>query len=120
MPGRDTAHFGAQAFLPARGPQSCTCEQVEHIGVVFPAPWPLANAGVAANRNKIMMTACFIMACLAHVPALKSGLGAPLDLDRHVAETREICQTFFVEARRSRLVGDDRRDNRVVSRPNSP
>ena len=46
--------------------------------------------------------------------------GAPLDLDRHVAETGDICQTLFVEARRLRLVGDDRRDNRVVSRPNSP
>jgi hypothetical protein len=37
-----------------------------------------------------------------------------------MAETGEICQTFFVEARRLRRVGDDRRDNRVVSRTDAP
>jgi len=51
-----------------------------------------------------MITACFIMARLAHVLTLKSGLGASLYLDRHVAETGEIGQTSFVEAWRLRLV----------------
>jgi len=59
-------------------------------------------------------------AFLPHGLPLKSGSGASLYLDRHVAEAGEICQTSFVEARRLRLVGDDGRDNGVVSRPNAP
>jgi hypothetical protein len=59
-------------------------------------------------------------AFLPYVLSSKSGSGASLYLHRHVTETGKICQTVSVEARRLRLVGDDRRDNGVMSRPNAP